>query len=397
MKTQSIHRVIFLGVGEDNLCPYTFPGDDVDVKDAHKCDRNSYDEDDDDDDDGDGDDIRKQHPCIRGRRVDYPLSDTSADEYQYDHDRPTEQCQDQNRNLTSNQSIIDLRRLGDSDQRFNQLHEVLRRLTMAIGDHDGLSLVPVVSILIPRLRLFAARAGRTNEIDYDDLTGRWKPVGSTDFLNELDAFWIASCDAKERQQAGGGVPKGTDPMCDASSWYRRMVLRGVAFQREVIRHVGDGSSLELVATNPLGSWNRTLHSSRISSSDLRKDDGNQIINQLHDPRTNEPISVISFWSSDGKTHTSILWYDEAGDDNDDGAHIIVEDVIPRWETRRYLLDQSENGVVNDIHQRSSDVLISESILHYYDHGSAKHSFTSSSTAHHATKGSATVVWTYVRD
>ena len=368
------HELIFRGLGDDDLCPFSFP--------------------------------------------DY--FGANSDDTTYSENEHKIQQNDSFHFVECNDNLTDY-------HHHDRIDRILRRLKAEHDNHTTqykFSLVPVVSVLIPRLLSFSRsitiegdvvdddlrpRSDQSSMADVliptvDDLTGRWKPVVTTEFLNQLDDFWVSSCKAKKN--------KSSDPMCTASTWYRRVVLRGVVFYRELIRHVhndddddvdrSNRQSLELVATNPITSWNRTLHSSphtspfhtedRNGHQDCRK----QIINHLNDPRTNETILVKAFWSSDGKTHTSILWYNEDDVDMDGSiksTKLVVEEIFPRWETKRYLLHQVKDPLDNDQHQTFNDVLVSESILHYRNDINSDLSTTSSEER----AGTVTVVWTYVRD
>mmetsp|Transcript_17338 Transcript_17338/g.42127 ORF Transcript_17338/g.42127 Transcript_17338/m.42127 type:complete len:463 (-) Transcript_17338:2631-4019(-) len=364
------HEMILRGLGDDDLCPFSFP-------EAIGLNDDTY-------------------------------------SYYYYNERDTNRLQDDEYFHLMDYNLAE-------KHRHNRVERIIRRLKAEHHNHTTyqFSLVPVVSVLIPRLLSFGSIDNNNNNNLFksdqcittedhiaavDDLTGRWKPVVTTDFLNELDNFWVTSCKAKQDQQN-----KSSDPMCTASTWYRRVVLRGVSFQRELIRHLDDdidginssnGQTLELVATNPITSWNRTLHSSPCISSfeDQKERQGcrKQTINHLNDPRTNETISTVAFWSSDGNTHTSILWYNEEDVDIDDSNRplkLVVEEIFPRWETKRYLLHHETDPAKNHKHQPSNDVLMSESILHYHNNNESDPSDTSNEDR----SATVSVLWTYVRD
>ena len=70
-----------------------------------------------------------------------------------------------------------------------------------------------------------------------DLSGTWKPIVTSEFKIEYDSYLRN---------------------CSQPFMFRKVVVNGIAYQKEVIRQLHDGVHLEIVATNPVGNWNRTL-------------------------------------------------------------------------------------------------------------------------------------------
>lgn len=233
-----------------------------------------------------------------------------------------------------------------------------------------------------------------------DLSGRWRPIVTPRFQNDLEQFLLASCKARQQaeSQSSSTRRKQTKDRACTSSWYRQLLLKAVGLQRETIRQFSDnaagrdddGDALELVASHPVGSWNRTL---RVNS-----------VNQLMDPRTGEPIHIRAYWShydhrtNDGDhgkrpTHVSVLWYPNDSLGNDDSDADATTTASPQWTTHRYLLPPPRNNNNNrddENDDRNDDdeeeaILVCESTVH---------SPLSTDTASSSTT---TVVWKFQRD
>ena len=78
--------------------------------------------------------------------------------------------------------------------------------------------------------------------------------------------------------------------------FRKVVVNGIAYQQEVIRQLHDGVHLEIVATNPVGNWNRTL----IASGEL-----NPFNVTITDPDGDE-VKLEAWWEENGTRHKSFL-------------------------------------------------------------------------------------------
>lgn len=78
--------------------------------------------------------------------------------------------------------------------------------------------------------------------------------------------------------------------------FRKVVVNGIAYQKEVIRQLHDGVHLEIVATNPVGNWNRTL----IASDEL-----NPFNVTITDPDGDE-VKLEAWWEENGTRHKSFL-------------------------------------------------------------------------------------------
>lgn len=78
--------------------------------------------------------------------------------------------------------------------------------------------------------------------------------------------------------------------------FRKVVVNGIAYQKEVIRQLHDGNHLEIVATNPAGNWNRTL----IASDEL-----NPFNVTITDP-DGDQVQLESWWEDGGTRHKSFL-------------------------------------------------------------------------------------------
>jgi hypothetical protein len=78
--------------------------------------------------------------------------------------------------------------------------------------------------------------------------------------------------------------------------FRKVVVNGIAYQKENIRQLHDGSHLEIVATNPAGNWNRTLIASEEShpfNVTITDPDGDQ-------------VQLEAWWEDNGTKHKSLL-------------------------------------------------------------------------------------------
>lgn len=101
--------------------------------------------------------------------------------------------------------------------------------------------------------------------------------------------------------------------CSQSFLFRKVVVNGIGYQKEVIRQLNDGVDLEIIATNPAGNWNRTLKTS----------DGMRPLNVTITDPDGDRVQIEAWWEGEGTRHKSIL----RGKPNVDGGV---------FETVRYL-------------------------------------------------------------
>ena len=125
-----------------------------------------------------------------------------------------------------------------------------------------------------------------------DLSGTWRPVVTPEFKTEYDSY-LANC--------------------SQSFLFRKVVVNGIGYQKEVIRQLNDGIDLEIIATNPAGNWNRTLRAS----------DGILPLNVTITDPDGDRVQIEAWWEMGGTRHKSIL----RGKPNVDGGV---------FETVRYL-------------------------------------------------------------
>jgi hypothetical protein len=145
-----------------------------------------------------------------------------------------------------------------------------------------------------------------------DLSGLWKPILTPQFKKEYDEY-LSNC---------------SQPFI-----YRQLIVNGIALQKERITQKHEGRDLEIYATNPAGSWNRTL----VASGTDENDSYEPVIVTLRDP-DGDMVQVEACWEKEGTVHRSWL----RGKPRLSGGE---------FETLRYL------------DHEDPDILISESIFH----------------------------------
>ena len=171
----------------------------------------------------------------------------------------------------------------------------------------------------------SSRSRQTRSAGHVNLSGTWKPIVTERFKKEYDTY-LSNC----RQPY----------------LYRKLLVNGIVFQKEHIRQLNDGRELMIIATNPVGDWNRTLLT---SSFDMPTNV------TIIDP-DGDTVYIEAYWINNGTKHKSIL----RGKPNVMGGY---------FETVRYLEQQqqqqqqhrggSSNGNDNNDKERE-DVLICES-------------------------------------
>lgn len=114
-----------------------------------------------------------------------------------------------------------------------------------------------------------------------DLSGTWKPIMTQQFKNEYDLF-LANC--------------------NVSYLLRKVMVNGVALQKERIEQRSQGRELELYAMNPAGAWNRTLLA---SGSEVGFESFDPVHVKMVDPDGDE-VEVEAWWEDDGTVHKSWL-------------------------------------------------------------------------------------------
>lgn len=106
--------------------------------------------------------------------------------------------------------------------------------------------------------------------DATDLSGTWIPIVTSAFKKEYDSYLVH---------------------CGENIMFRKIVVNGISYQREVVRQLNDGIELEIVASNPAGNWKRTL----VTSDNVT----------IIDP-DGDKVQVESWWEGNGTKHRSIL-------------------------------------------------------------------------------------------
>jgi hypothetical protein len=164
---------------------------------------------------------------------------------------------------------------------------------------------------------------QTQSANHVDLSGIWKPIVTEKFKKEYDAYLTN---------------------CSQPYLFRKLLVNGIVFQKEYIRQLNNGQSLEIIATNPAGNWNRTLLT---SSFDIP----NNVT--IVDP-DGDTVYIEAYWINNGTQHKSIL----RGKPNVEGGY---------FETVRYLEQPSGSSRGSNNHdnnnndmRREEDVLICES-------------------------------------
>jgi hypothetical protein len=108
-----------------------------------------------------------------------------------------------------------------------------------------------------------------------DLSGSWRPIVTPEFQHDYDEYL---------------------KNCSQSYWFRQVVLRGIQYQLEHITQSHQGKTLEIIATNPVGNWRRTLVSS---------DETSPVNVTIIDP-DGDTVYVEAWWDDDGTKHRSWL-------------------------------------------------------------------------------------------
>ena len=108
-----------------------------------------------------------------------------------------------------------------------------------------------------------------------DLSGTWRPIVTSDFKKEYDSYLLN---------------------CSESFMFRKAVVNGIGYQRETIRQLDDGITLEITATNPAGNWKRTL---------VASDESQPLNTTITDPDGDEVV-VEAWWEENGTAHKSLL-------------------------------------------------------------------------------------------
>jgi len=194
---------------------------------------------------------------------------------------------------------------GDDEQR----HVASKAVEAANGADDG------------NTTTLSSSRRRTRSASRVNLSGTWKPIVTERFKEEYDAYLSN---------------------CRRPYLYRKLLVNGIAFQKEHIRQLNDGRELMIIATNPVGDWNRTLLTSSFDAPTNVT---------IIDP-DGDTVYIEAYWINNGTRHKSIL----RGKPNVMGGY---------FETVRYLEQQqqqrggSSNGNDNNDKERE-DVLICES-------------------------------------
>lgn len=134
-----------------------------------------------------------------------------------------------------------------------------------------------------------------------DLSGTWSPIVTPSFKSQYDDYL---------------------KNCSQSFVFRKVVVNGIEYQRETIRQLDQGQSLEIIAQNPAGNWNRTLVASDIN---------NPLNTTIVDP-DKDTVNVEAWWEDNGTKHKSVL----RGKPRVNGGV---------FETVRYLDKEDENVLV----------------------------------------------------
>ena len=116
---------------------------------------------------------------------------------------------------------------------------------------------------------------------HTDLSGVWKPVVTTQFKKEYDEY-LQNCGEK--------------------FVFRKVVVNAIGLQREHIIQKQQGHELEICATNPAGSWNRTLVA---SGADVGQDIFEPVNASIVDP-DGDLVQVEAWWEQGGTVHRSWL-------------------------------------------------------------------------------------------
>lgn len=108
-----------------------------------------------------------------------------------------------------------------------------------------------------------------------DLSGTWRPIATTQFKAEYDQYL---------------------QNCTQSYMYRKVIVNGIALQKEIIHQLDNGTNLQIVASNPAGNWDRTLVASTSQ---------NPVHVTIKDP-DGDTVQVEAWWEDNGRVHKSWL-------------------------------------------------------------------------------------------
>jgi hypothetical protein len=106
-----------------------------------------------------------------------------------------------------------------------------------------------------------------------DLSGTWRPIVTPEFKQEYDQYLLN---------------------CSESYMFRKVIVNGISLQKESIRQLDDGAQLQIVASNPVGNWNRTLVASAEPTNVTIKDPDGDV------------VQVEAWWEQEGTVHKSWL-------------------------------------------------------------------------------------------
>jgi hypothetical protein len=117
--------------------------------------------------------------------------------------------------------------------------------------------------------------------DQTDLSGAWAPIVTQEFKKEYNDYLVK---------------------CGQSFFFRKVMVNGIALQKEHIKQKKQGRELEIFATNPVGNWNRTLVASGTNADSDHYEASNMTI---QDP-DGDMVQVEAWWEEEGKVHKSWL-------------------------------------------------------------------------------------------
>lgn len=114
-----------------------------------------------------------------------------------------------------------------------------------------------------------------------NLTGTWRPIITAQFKIELDVFLSS---------------------VGQSYFVRKVAINALSLHREVIVQTHQGRELEILSTNPMGSWLRTIIA---SGSDLVNFKYNAFNSTIREPGGGT-VEIQAWWEGQGKIHRSLL-------------------------------------------------------------------------------------------
>jgi hypothetical protein len=209
----------------------------------------------------------------------------------------------------------------------------------------------------PHFEVAGCERPSTNARPGLDLSGTWKPIVSTAFLESYGLFLQA---------------------CGESYWMRKLLVNAVSMQTQKVHQYDNGERLEIVDIHPLARWNRTIVASKIEYSIFHVHH-EEHINKMIDPQGDE-LQIVANWCGNGTIHRSVLKTNKSR----------LQDA---WlETRRYLEkvgplpegDETSRGKLSAGGRGSINeyILVCESIFH--------------PLPHHSKLRPASIVWKYER-